>query len=308
MRTLMVLTVCWSGVGCISAPSLGQSGAAPLQAEAGTDDVDAAARVRPPYAGAIATRASNGPNTALDAGLTADSSANAGAGGRTGAHAPVAGSPSWAAGASGGPGGRTAGAGGVEIVQNFGMAAQPSAAGARAQPNTSAPSRAGQLVITELMVDPKTLRDSEGEWFELQNITTQSFDLQGCEIDDGGKELRPITESVRVAPLGYVTVARTEQVGFRPNYVTAISLSNDADTLALRCAAVDIDRVAYDKQRGFPIVAGASLSLDPSRTRADVNDDASAWCIGTTSYGPERGTPGAANPPCDGDDAGVHGG
>ena len=167
------------------------------------------------------------------------------------------------------------------------------------------PSRAGQLVITEIMVDPKTLSDTDGEWFELQNVTNAAFDLQGCDIDDGGKDLRPIATSTVVQPGAYATIARREDPGFVPSYVANISFTNGADTLALRCSGVDVDRVAYDKANGFPLLAGASMALDPGKTRADANDDASAWCAARESYGPELGTPGASNVPCDTDDAGV---
>jgi hypothetical protein len=61
---------------------------------------------------------------------------------------------------------------------------------------------------------------------------------------------------------------------------------------------VELDRVSYDKSAGFPVVPGASLSLDPRQLDALQNDSASAWCTGSATYGPELGTPGRANPPC----------
>jgi hypothetical protein len=132
------------------------------------------------------------------------------------------------------------------------------------------------------------------------------LDLQGCSLDDGGKEPR-LLDAPFVAPgLGYVTIARSEQPGFEPSYVTSLSFTNTADTIALRCAGVEIDRVSYDKALGFPLVSGASLSLDPSQQTAEANDVAQAWCSGSESYGPELGSPGRANPACDPSlDAGV---
>jgi hypothetical protein len=184
----------------------------------------------------------------------------------------------------------------------------PSAAGAPAPtaPRPATPSRPGQLVITEIMVDPKTLSDSDGEWFELQNVSTAALDLQGCAIDDGAMDLRLISARVIVQPFGYLTIARHDQPGFTPGYVDTISFTNSADTIALRCGDVELDRVSYDKAAGFALVAGASLSLDPSKTSAESNDDASAWCAARESYGPELGSPGKSNPACEvGDDAGV---
>jgi hypothetical protein len=179
-------------------------------------------------------------------------------------------------------------------------------AGSPAPPRTPAPSASGQVLITELMIDPKTLSDTQGEWVELHNTTDMPLDLQGCSLDDGGKEPR-LLDAPFVAPgLGYVTIARSEQPGFEPSYVTSLSLTNTADTIALRCAGVEIDRVSYDKALGFALVSGASLSLDPGHQTAEANDVAQAWCPGSESYGPELGSPGRANPACDPSlDAGV---
>jgi hypothetical protein len=153
-------------------------------------------------------------------------------------------------------------------------------------------------VIDEIMIDPKTLSDAQGEWFELANISDTPFDLQGCVLDDGNKDTHPIAASLVVKPGEFATIARSEQVSFAASYVTSLSFTNSADTIALRCAEIEIDRVSYDKARGFPVVSGASLSLDPARLSADANDAADAWCPATQSYGPELGSPGAANPPC----------
>jgi hypothetical protein len=166
-------------------------------------------------------------------------------------------------------------------------------------PSTPTPSRSGQLLISELMIDPKTLSDTQGEWVELHNTTDAALDLQGCTLDDGGKEPRLLDAPFVVAALSYVTIARSEQPGFEPSYVTSLSLTNTADTVALRCAGVEIDRVSYDKALGFPLVSGASLSLDPGQQTPEANDVAQAWCAGSESYGPELGSPGRANPTCD---------
>lgn len=197
---------------------------------------------------------------------------------------------------------------------------QPSAAGGEASPPMAAndagtpapaptlhaPSQPGQFVITELMIDPATLSDSEGEWIELYNTTRDTFDLRGCELDDGGKSAHAIATSLRVEPHAYLTIARSTQPGFAPSYVATLSLTNSADTVALRCAGIEIDRVRYDKSAGYPIEPGASLALDPAHLDATDNDRADVWCASSESYGPERGTPGRANPSCSAgqDDAG----
>lgn len=197
---------------------------------------------------------------------------------------------------------------------------QPSAAGsagsppmaaddAGAPPRTPAlhaPARAGQLVITELMIDPATLSDSNGEWIELYNMAADPFDLRGCELDDGGKSAHAIATSLRIEPRAYITIARSTQPGFPPSYVATLSLTNSADTVALRCGGIEIDRVRYDKAAGYALESGASLALDPAHLDAVDNDGAEVWCSSRDSYGPERGTPGQENPSCSAseDDAG----
>lgn len=161
-----------------------------------------------------------------------------------------------------------------------------------------APLEPGALVISELMIDPKTLSDAEGEWIELYNPGSRVIDLQRCELDDGGKTARRWMPNLRIEPRAYVTIARQSTPGFRASATAALSLTNSADSLAVRCGGVEIDRVSYSKAAGYPLVSGASLALDPTRLDARANDEASAWCTGQQSYGPELGSPGLPNPPC----------
>jgi hypothetical protein len=169
---------------------------------------------------------------------------------------------------------------------------------------TNAPGRAGQLVISELMSNPAALRDDDGEWIELYNPSaSESVALDGCTLDDGSAT-KALAAGVRVAPLGYATLARSAQVGFVPTQLLSFSLGNTDDSVALICGGVEIDRVSYGA--GFPLAAGASMSLTATALDAIANDDANAWCLGTEpDASGERGTPGAANPPCELDDAGT---
>ena len=199
-----------------------------------------------------------------------------------------------------------------------GQSPQPSAAGASgsqpmevpaksALPSTPSPARAGDLVISELMIDPKTLTDNEGEWIELYNSMPTELELRGCELDDGSKTPHAISQAVRVPSRGYITLARHAQPGFTPSVVMSLSLTNTQDTVAVRCNGVEIDRVQYDARAGSPLESGASLSLDPGELSAEQNDPQSAWCAASESYGPELGTPGRPNAPChpDSPDAGT---
>ncbi|HET6334302.1 MAG TPA: lamin tail domain-containing protein [Polyangiales bacterium] len=168
------------------------------------------------------------------------------------------------------------------------------------------PSRAGVLVISELMVDPKSVTDADGEWFELFNPTAEPLDLTGCEFADGSEQRHPISAPVVVPPHASVTVARTDQPGFAPDIVASFSLKNGADVLELVCGAIAIDRVEYDKTNGFPVTAGIAMSLDARSLDAERNDLAETWCLAVDAYSADFGTPGQPNPECGDDgDAGI---
>jgi hypothetical protein len=158
-------------------------------------------------------------------------------------------------------------------------------------------------VISELMSNPAALADNDGEWIELYNPSaSDSLALDGCALDDGSTT-RMLPAGAVLAPRAYATLARTAQVGFTPTLLVSFSLGNGDDSIALVCSGVEIDRVRYGA--GFPLAAGASMSLDPGALDAAANDQPSAWCLGSDvdALG-ERGTPGADNPPCERGDAG----
>lgn len=164
-------------------------------------------------------------------------------------------------------------------------------------PRIPAPTQPGELVITEAMANPKTVPDSQGEWFELYNPSqTATYNLRGCEIADDGAVKCTIGTDLIVAPLGWITIARNASPGFTPTHVcSGLSLTNsDPDQVIVRCGAKAIDRMAYEKAK-----EATSLALDPAKLDAKANDDPTAWCAATAVYNDEDlGTPGAPNAAC----------
>lgn len=206
-----------------------------------------------------------------------------------------------ALGGSGGSGGpaATSGAAGAPVAA---QSTEPAADGGA----SAIPSRAGALVISELMVDPKKVSDAAGEWFELYNPGPEALDLGGCSIADGSAQLHAIEAHVRVPPQGFVSVARSAAPGFVPHVTATFSLKNGADVLEIACGGVVVDRVQYDKTAGFPVAAGVAMSLDARHLHADANDAGSAWCLAAEMYDSDLGSPGRANPACaSGEDAGA---
>lgn len=187
-----------------------------------------------------------------------------------------------------------------------GQGAQSAGAGGAAAGGggpASRPSAPGDVVITELMSNPESVRDDAGEWFELYNaLSDRSLDLAGCAIEDGSAAPRMIAGPLLVAPGDFAVVARSAQVEFAPDWVMSFSLANAADVLALLCDGALIDEVAYGA--GFPLAPGASMALDSAAIDAAANDAAGAWCAAQLAFSADRGTPGAPNPACDDLDAG----
>ena len=162
----------------------------------------------------------------------------------------------------------------------------------------SAPSAADDVVITEIMQNPSTLSDSDGEWFELYNPGGSAVELESCTITDAGTNSFTVDFSVRIPAGEFVTFGTSRLVGFTPNYVwPSTTLANGADELILTCGATEIDRVEWDDGATFPDPAGASMTLDPTDYTVD-NNDGTNWCEGSSSYNGDLGTPGAGNDSC----------
>ncbi len=180
-----------------------------------------------------------------------------------------------------------------------------SASGATDPAAAQTPTRVGELVITELMIDPASTSDTTGEWVELYNASSAKLTLRECVLADQAQKPHMLAGELVVAAGAYATIARSLHAGFVPGTTAAFSLANTAGRLALACRGIEIDSVAYDKAQGFSVAKGASLQLDPAQLDAASNDHASAWCLATQSYGPELGTPGRRNSGCSDSDGGA---
>lgn len=157
----------------------------------------------------------------------------------------------------------------------------------------------GDLNFTEIMTNPDALSDSQGEWFELAAVDpAQAYDLTGCWIRDDGRDAITLADGVLVPAGAAITFARSADPGFTPTvvYGSGLTLANSEDELELVCDGQVIDRVAW--KSGFPLRAGASMSLDPNQGDANSNDDPATWCLATLEYATDLGTPNGPNPPC----------
>lgn len=178
-------------------------------------------------------------------------------------------------------------------------------ASADAAPAVS-PTTAGDLVISEIMKNPSTPNDADGEWFELYNPTSMRFDLQGTLFEDRSTDSFDVDQSVVVEPGGRVVLGYNGDVSANGgvvldfDYSDTFRLGNSSDEIVMLSASGDvvIDEVDYNVSV-FPSASDTALSLDPDHENATDNDIGTHWCDATAIYGDgDLGTPGAANPPC----------
>ena len=155
------------------------------------------------------------------------------------------------------------------------------------------------VVITEIMINPASVSDSYGEWFELVNVSENSIDLNGWIIKDGQDNQHIIDNSENsflILSGEYIVLSRNSDSssngGLISDYVySGISLSNSEDALIL----IDnqnaiIDEVNYNSSWG--ISSGASIEVHDITTN---NNNRINWYEAESVYGAgDLGTPGTS--------------
>ncbi len=179
---------------------------------------------------------------------------------------------------------------------------------------------AGDLIFTEMMVNPDAVADEDGEWVELYNTAGYAIDLAGYSFHDDGSDDWEFEDSIVVEPGGYVVLCANADpevnggvtcdgwfyrnpMGEKPPTGSGggVAIANNDDELSLTSpTGVDIDRFDYNDTDSDPIEAGMSFGLSPDHLDGLENDDVDNWCVQTTVLPgvTEPGTPGEANDPC----------
>ncbi|MDQ3033090.1 MAG: lamin tail domain-containing protein [Myxococcota bacterium] len=162
---------------------------------------------------------------------------------------------------------------------------------------TGRPNAEGQVVISEIMLNPSGSTETGREWIELYNPSaTTTHTLTDCLLRDATG--MHTLGTLAIAPGARLTLASGADPGFTEDYVySGITLGNSGDSVVLECDGVEIDRVDYDGT--FQSRDGRALSLDPDLQNAFLDDESTSWCTAITTYATtERGTPGAPNDDC----------
>ena len=160
----------------------------------------------------------------------------------------------------------------------------------------------GEVIISEIMQDPKAVTDANGEWFEVYNPKVTAVNLKGCTISDAGSETHLISSNLIVPAGGYAVLGRQGDFatngGYIPNYIyNGFTLGNTDDEIIITCCDQIIDRVDYTGTKPWPDPTGASMILN----NPDLdNNDGTNWCESsiTTFDAGDFGTPGTMNDTC----------
>ncbi|NUN15234.1 MAG: lamin tail domain-containing protein [Myxococcales bacterium] len=170
----------------------------------------------------------------------------------------------------------------------------------------------GALVITEIMVDPVSVVDAWGEWFEVENVSENPVNMNLLWLEDtagGVHQILSGSEPWILQPGERAVLAALENSGknggVEPDYVYGADIillnlvtgTEAVGGISISSDAGLVDLAYYDVT--FPNEPGAALSLDPSKTAAESNDLAENWCPAKSFYNDQdRGTPGGINTPC----------
>ncbi len=158
----------------------------------------------------------------------------------------------------------------------------------------------GDIIITEFMANPAAVADGSGEYIELFNKRSVSFDLEGFILKDDDSDSHTITGSLVIAPESFLVLAINDDAGTNGDFTadyeyTGFSLTNGGDEIVLTTASgTQIARVSWTS--GSFGASGIAEELD---ALSDVNSsgeaESSNYSNATATYGDgDNGSPGSA--------------
>ena len=158
-------------------------------------------------------------------------------------------------------------------------------------PSIAQAASVSDLLITEIMANPSAVTDTNGEWFELFNPTSDSINLSGITLSDAGSNSHIISSSsdLWLDSGSYFVLGRNSTSlsngGFIADYVYSnFTLGNSSDQIIFSEEANELLR--FDYGSGF-VANGASMEL------LSDNMIASNFAASTSPYGDgDFGTPG----------------
>lgn len=164
-------------------------------------------------------------------------------------------------------------------------------------PDCPRPAMIGDLVITELMINPVG-SDYHNEFIELYNTAAHKTDLEGLIIQKDTTTYRIDLVNPVINPGGYALIARSNGGLFtKADGYCGFTLNNTGThTISILINEVTFDQISYNGAKD-----GIAYQLDRAVFDVEQNDNANFWCDATTTFteaGENMGTPGTANRGC----------
>ena len=165
---------------------------------------------------------------------------------------------------------------------------------------------AGELVITEMLIQPGAVPEVDGEWFEIANVSDHEITLDGLTLTNNKAYTHTVNpcEPLILQPGDRIAMGRNADmtknggVALGYSYKNELAMTNAGDQLVLKAGATEVDSVTWLK--GW-VAKGQALSLDVTQTTATGNDTQGHWCWSPKKLADgDSGTPGEANPECPG--------
>lgn len=167
----------------------------------------------------------------------------------------------------------------------------------------------GDLVFSEMMINPQVVEDDVGEWVELYNTAGYPIEIAGYTFRDDDYDYWVLEGSMVVEPHDYFVLCAEMSTSInggvpcdgwflRDPDTPGLALANGPDEVVLmRPDGAEIDWLHYDDEW---FENGVAIGVDPGNLDSGANDDRSHWCDQRTvmTSGGEPGTPGIENDPC----------
>ena len=162
----------------------------------------------------------------------------------------------------------------------------------------------GDILIIEIMQDPKAAPDAQGEWFEIR-VVKDEIDLQGWTLKDNSGQTHVINAGGSLPTFA----GQTMVLGINSNLATNGNVQVNYQYSNFTLEAADqiilvspggtvVDQVAYYPGT-FLEIPGRSISLTTTAMSHTGNDDGANWCPSTmVCCGGDFGSPGIINPTC----------
>jgi Lamin Tail Domain len=161
---------------------------------------------------------------------------------------------------------------------------------------------AGDLVITEVMADPRLWSDADGEWIEVHS--TANVDLNGLVFSSGAsRSTLNSVDCLSMSTGGYAVFAGSPDAGIPALGTFSLSLTNGCTTPPGCSVSIGTSDAGLDTLFYATAVNGVSWQLDPAKLDGFSNDDPANLCRSVVPIfagvdGGDLGTPGTANTAC----------